>query len=95
MTKIKNKLVIEGQRLADEEIQAYTSGAYVACYVRMGEWRIRIQRNNLGFGRKRKKWREERIGEEKIREERKEVEIEVDLRTYQKEKKKENRVIGI
>ena len=29
MTKIKNKLVIEGQRLADEEIQAYTSGAYV------------------------------------------------------------------
>ena len=31
MTKIKNKLVIEGQRLADEEIQAYTSGAYFAC----------------------------------------------------------------
>ena len=35
MTKIKNKLVIEGQRLADEEIQAYTSGAYV--YVRVLE----------------------------------------------------------
>ena len=31
MTKIKNKLVIEGQRLADEEIQAYTSGAYFTC----------------------------------------------------------------
>ena len=29
MTKIKNKLVIEGQRLADEEIQAYTSGACI------------------------------------------------------------------
>ena len=26
MTKIKNKLVVEGQRLADEEIKAYTSG---------------------------------------------------------------------
>jgi hypothetical protein len=28
MTKIKNKLVIEGKRLAEEEIKAYTTGAY-------------------------------------------------------------------
>ena len=33
MTKIKNKLVIEGQRLAQEEIQAYTTGTYARNYI--------------------------------------------------------------
>jgi hypothetical protein len=33
MTKIKNKLVIEGQRLAQEEIQAYTTGTYALSHL--------------------------------------------------------------